>query len=64
MWKSNFFPSAVLARAKEFLPQLRAANEKLQRDIQAPDATPDKFNIEAISNTDGPYIEMVHRDTR
>ncbi|KAL8595191.1 hypothetical protein ACOMHN_013864 [Nucella lapillus] len=44
-------PSLVLSQVKEFLPKLKAANEKLK------DMPREEFDFEAVSS-DGPVIEM------
>lgn len=43
----------VLSRVQAFLPQLKNANEQLEK------ADPSKLDIENVDEEDGQYIEMV-----
>ena len=47
--------SAVFARLDSFLPQLKAANEKTEREAAA---DPDHANIECLSDPEAPHIAM------
>ena len=46
---------AVFARLDSFLPQMRAANEKMERETAA---DPESANIECLSDPEAPHIAM------
>jgi hypothetical protein len=45
---------AVLSRVQAFLPQLKSANEQLEK------VDPSKLDIENVEEEDSQYIEMVN----
>lgn len=47
---------SVLSRVQAFLPQLKNANEQLEK------ADPSKLDIENVDEEDGQYIEMVNNE--
>ena len=50
---------AALARAKDFLPRMAVANDRLRQDLTTnPEG---RFDIERIDDDSKPYIEMVRR---
>ena len=51
-----FGSSSVLAKVRNFLPQLKGANEDLNRRLQAED--PKQFDVEYISDDEKPHVEM------
>lgn len=47
---------SVLSRVQAFLPQLKNANEQLEK------TDPSKLDIENVDEEDGQYIEMVNNE--
>lgn len=49
----------MLSRVAAFLPQIADANRKLEEAVARDPLAADRYNVENISTTDGPIIEMV-----
>ncbi len=56
-----FLVVSVLSKVAAFLPQIANANREIAETVARDPAAAERFNLESLSDKDGPSIEMVGR---